>query len=146
MGRWLIFSVMFAVQTPAGAEESSEAAEVLEFNQEEIWSDGCWRSWAVMLLSSLAFSDLYLQRNVSLISYGNLSIFLFWLCYLSSPGQEKREPFSQLSLKSFTEFSCQFRLQVNTRTHKILLFPLGCYCIVLNWGGPWSCCRKSSVP
>lgn len=36
MGRWLIFSVMFAVQTPAGAEESSEAAEVLEFNQEEI--------------------------------------------------------------------------------------------------------------
>lgn len=29
-------SVLFAVQTPTGAQESSKAAEVLESNQEEI--------------------------------------------------------------------------------------------------------------
>lgn len=33
---WVV-SVVFAVQTPAGAEESSKAAEILESNQEEIW-------------------------------------------------------------------------------------------------------------
>lgn len=56
----------------------------------------------------------------------------FWLCYLFFfLGQEKREPFCQLSLKSFMEFSCQFHRQVNTHTHKMLLFPSGCYCIAL---------------
>lgn len=78
-----------------------------------------------MRLPLLACLELYLQRYFFVAFF----LFLTLLLVFFFPGQEKREPSCQLSLKSFMEFSCQFHRQVNTHTQKMLLFPSGCYCI-----------------
>lgn len=65
-------------------------------------------------------------RKLCFVSPEFLS-FLSNLLYLCLPsGQKERGPSSRLSLKSFLEFSCQFRLQVNRE--KYIYFPWDINC------------------